>query len=183
MTHVEATDLIKDADFDKKTPCTWADLGCGSGTFTRALAAHLHPKSIIYAVDVQKQQFDSGNTAEIKSVQLDFEKKKLPFDNLNGILMANSLHFVNDKSLFIEKLKGNLKENGHLVIVEYDTETPNPWVPYPIIFTDLKVLLSNSGFDPITKIGERKSIYNSNVMYACFARKKLSIMFGHGNKS
>ena len=33
---------------------TWADLGCGSGTFTRALASVLPPSSHIHALEISK---------------------------------------------------------------------------------------------------------------------------------
>ena len=61
----------------------------------------------------------------------------LPFFAVDGILMANALHYVRDKAAFIEKLKKYLKTSGELIIVEYDTVRQNRWIPYPITFEKL----------------------------------------------
>lgn len=54
MTHREALALI-DTPYLRNlaTPTHWADLGCGSGTFTLALADLLAPGSIIEAIDLR----------------------------------------------------------------------------------------------------------------------------------
>jgi len=48
MTFDEAAALIADPRIDRTT---WADLGCGDGTFTRALATLLPPGGVIHAMD------------------------------------------------------------------------------------------------------------------------------------
>jgi hypothetical protein len=54
MTHHEAITLIDNPYLRQIIrPTRWADLGCGSGTFTLALADLLVPGSSIEAVDLQ----------------------------------------------------------------------------------------------------------------------------------
>lgn len=148
---------------------TWADLGCGSGTFTKALASLLGDGSKIYAVDKVSQSITSSetNAVDIEFFKIDFIHEELPFSNLDGVLMANSLHYVNDKLQFIENVKKHLKAEGQMIIVEYDTEKRNPWIPYPVSFEVLRKILSGGGFTHIKKIGERNSIYRVEKMYAC----------------
>lgn len=147
----------------------WADLGCGSGTFTKALASLLGNSSKIYAVDKESQRIksDEASMATIEFVKLDFIRDTLPFSDVDGILMANALHYVKDKPAFIEKLRNLLTADGQLVIVEYDTEIRNPWIPYPISFDNLTKTFPSYGFRRIQKIGERSSIYRADKMYAC----------------
>ena len=52
----EAAGLIKSNSISQTEPEVWAELGCGSGTFTNALASILIFGSIIYAVDKNKSQ-------------------------------------------------------------------------------------------------------------------------------
>ncbi|HEX6225627.1 MAG TPA: methyltransferase domain-containing protein [Chryseolinea sp.] len=146
----------------------WADLGCGSGIFTTALAGLLQSGSKIYAVDKENlgQEIPGGENVEIEFLVLDFITDAFPFSALDGILMANSLHFVKDKSGFIEKLKRHLTSKGHLIIVEYDTDRHNRWVPYPISFANLAKTFSAAGFTSIKKIGERNSVYRPEKIYA-----------------
>ncbi|HOX84170.1 MAG TPA: hypothetical protein PLS08_14165, partial [Chryseolinea sp.] len=90
-----------------------------------------------------------------------------PFSILDGIMMANSFHYIKDKPLLIEKLSRHLGSEGKLIIVEYDTDRANQCVPYPLPFNQLDVLFNQQGFNSIEKIGEYNSVYNSNKMYAC----------------
>ena len=47
----EAIELIQKINIPGNKPQVWADLGCGDGLFTRALATLLPEGSIIHAVD------------------------------------------------------------------------------------------------------------------------------------
>lgn len=163
-----AIDLI-DGLGDMKTKETWADLGCGSGLFTFALAHLLLPESLIYAIDknpVILDKLPNPKQVTIQQKQIDFVNEPLMTTNLDGILMANSLHFVRDKPSFIPKILPCLKETGRLLLVEYDTDIPNPWVPYPTSYQTLKSLFERLGFANIIKLGERPSRYHKGNMYA-----------------
>ena len=173
MTINEAAQLIEKAAINPHEAGTWADLGCGNGVFTQALASLLPANSLIYAVDRKRQVINppTGSEVSIEIVQADFEEDELGLPLLDGILLANALHYVADKPAFLEKLKSQLKDNGCIIIVEYDTTSANPWVPYPITFNALTELLSDSAFENISRIGERPSVYQGQ-MYACCASKK-----------
>ena len=165
----DAVRLIQNTNINSKTKSIWADLGCGSGLFTNALASLLKDGSRVYAIDKNISSFkknDSVNTVDLEPIKLDFEKTTLPFENLDGMIMANSLHYVKDKIMLIEKLKKNLNKNGHFLIVEYDMEIPNHWVPYPIGFLSLKKLFYDAGFSSVTKVNERPSAFNRGNLYS-----------------
>jgi hypothetical protein len=55
-----------------------------------------------------------------------------PFADLDGILMANSLHYLRHQSAFIRKSASQLRAHHQFLIVEYDLRRGNPWVPYPL---------------------------------------------------
>ena len=169
MTIQEAESLIKTNEIKADKISTWADLGCGSGLFTNALATMLHTQSTIYAIDKNIAGFEnltSFAAININLLKLNFEKDNLPLQNLDGILMANSLHFVKNKMSFIEKLKNHFGDNGSFLIVEYDMETANPWVPYPVSFLALKELFINGGFSSVQKISERPSSFRRANLYS-----------------
>ena len=169
MEIADAIALIKPAFSHKIQSSIWADLGCGTGTFTAALAYLLGDGSKIYAVDRDSQRIKSPTEsgAEIEFVKLNFVDDTLPFQNLDGILMANSLHFVKDKPEFIERIKNQLKVDGQIIVVEYERNKPTRWVPYPIGLNNLVETFSACGFKRIEKIGERDSIYGPEKIYAC----------------
>lgn len=169
----EGIRLIEVGFREKTANSIWADLGCGSGLFTKSLASLLGNGSKIYAVDKTQQSLESSfNNVAIEFIKADFVNESLPFTDLDGVLMANSLHYIKDKSTFFEKLKKLLKQNGQAIIIEYEIEKANPWVPYPIRFNKLEKLLSTKGFRPLVKLGERESIFDAEKMYACSAKVK-----------
>lgn len=145
----------------------WVDLGCGSGAFTRALAAILPPQSQIIAIDKAMQAIAPlmENRVTISFQQADMVQDKLPVHNLNGILMANSLHYVRDKNAFIRKLEPAFAAQKQWLIVEYDTESANQWVPFPLSFENLRAMFTALGYRRVEKINTRPSMYGG-TMYA-----------------
>jgi ubiquinone/menaquinone biosynthesis C-methylase UbiE len=150
-----------------------ADLGCGSGLFTYALAHWLPNGSVIYAIDKSEVALSPQPKPDqtlLEPIQLDFITQPLNLPPLDGILMANSLHYVPAKTTFLAQLRTCLKEHGCLLVVEYDTDTANPWVPFPINYTTLQRLSETAGFTSVTWLGERTSVYGRAKMYATLMR-------------
>ncbi len=170
----QAVSLIKTDHFSYSTHQNWADLGCGTGTFTLALAVLLQAPSIIHAVDKDEAALykipTQHNEITIEKRRGDFIKEDLAFTNLDGILIANALHYVKDKATLIQKLQSYLHGTGCFLIVEYETDAANPWVPYPIRFQALEGLFHDMGFKKVEKLGELPSRYQGE-MYAALVRK------------
>jgi ubiquinone/menaquinone biosynthesis C-methylase UbiE len=165
----QAADLLRDAGPFPAGMRTWADLGCGSGLFTYALSTLLPDGSLIYAVDkaavtLQYGPFPVGISVIVR--QEDFTRGLNGLGELDGILMANALHYVKEQPAFIRRMQSRLKENGVFLIVEYDTDQPNPWVPYPLSFTRLGQLFSGAGYRHIRKLGRKPSIFGSAEIYS-----------------
>ena len=166
----DAETLIQKAfDEDGGIEC-WADLGCGSGIFTYAVANCLKAGSTIYAVDKEMPVLSPTNNVNIQCIRADMETIIFRNNELDGILMANSFHYVKDKNSLIQRIRNFLKSDGRFLIVEYDTDKSNRWVPFPITFQELLLLFKNNGFHKVEKIGERSSIFGPQKMYACVAR-------------
>lgn len=158
--------------FQKDNPVErWADLGCGGGTFTYALVDNLKPGSMIYAVDKVMPLLNSTNEVRIQNISADIENIVFVAEELDGILMANSLHYIKDKSKLIQRLGSFLKVNRKFLIVEYDTNKANRWVPFPLPFKELELLFKNPEFSHLNKIGERNSIFGPQKMYACIVSR------------
>lgn len=175
MDPIQAIELIKNAFTEPVTPVTWMDLGCGSGTFTKALSTLVGKGSMVYAIDASRSSLDkvpgSVDGVTIHKVAADFIVDELPAASVDGILMANSLHYVADKPSLIRKLSAHLKPAAALLVVEYDTNKANQWVPHPISFNELQTLLGDHDFESIKKIGQAPSVYHAGGMYAARIKK------------
>jgi SAM-dependent methyltransferase len=165
MLLYEATSLIKNT-INGDAVSHWADLGCGSGTFTKALYDLLPEGSRITAIDREPQVFRSP---KIVFKQADFVTDELGLSELNGILMANALHFVQDKVALIRKLEGSFAGNARFVFVEYDTESANLWVPYPLSFAGMRSLFGGLGYE-VLKTGDKASAFGGRLYSALVSR-------------
>ena len=173
MLKDHAVELIRNDMFMNRIVQTWADLGCGNGLFTSALADLLAKGSKIYAVDKNSSSLKKIPLCRdiiIEKLNKDFIKDNLPGD-LDGILMANSFHYVNDKSSLINKIRGNFKLKPFFLIVEYDTDISNPWVPFPISFNSLKAFFKSAGYSSIKKLNERTSVYRRANIYSALIKE------------
>lgn len=167
----QAIQLINTPRLTHTAAQSWADLGAGTGLFTMALAQLIGENSAIYAVDRKAAdllQVPAATRVSIQNIQADFIKEELSLQGLTGVLMANSLHYVKDQLAFINKLKGLFAAEGQFLIVEYDTDKGNPWVPYPLSFQSLTSLFKQAGYLTIEKISETPSRYNGNNIYAAW---------------
>lgn len=133
---------------------SWADLGAGSGAFTFALRELTGPTANIYAVDKDRASLNQlekgyqarfGDTQNLNLIPADFTRG-LNMPPLDGILMANSLHFFKDKVKVLGHVKSFLKPNRILIVIEYNVDSGNLWVPYPFSFSTFGKLAKQSGF-------------------------------------
>lgn len=167
-----ALSLIEDGVARSHTKQIWADLGAGNGVFTHALSTLLPDGSTLYAIDMNANRMESIRVWQqivLKRIQADFVSDAWKTEPLHGVLMANSLHFVKDKETFLKKLKGKLAPDGKLLIIEYEMEKGNTWVPYPVSFKKLLEITKNSGFSSLKKLKEVPSVYDSRMIYSALA--------------
>jgi ubiquinone/menaquinone biosynthesis C-methylase UbiE len=168
MNVKQATELIA---FESRVsfPQLWLDLGAGTGLFTVALAHYLPAASKIIAVDTDvkalKQIPAHINTVSIETRMANFIDDALDVKAVDGILMANSLHYVKDKASFLRTLAPLLKTNGYFLLVEYNRTRANQWVPYPLTINDAKLLFKKAGYVNFEVLNRRPSAFGDE-MYA-----------------
>ena len=143
MNHKDLVALIRDGVGGERGG-RWADLGAGEGAFTRALAELLGPEAHIVAVDRDAAALGALD-GRFETRVADFTRP-LDLQDLDGVLMANSLHFVRDKQPVLESVHRMLRPGGRLVIVEYGTDRGNPWVPHPFSYERWKTMAARAGF-------------------------------------
>ena len=163
MNHNDHVNLLQPANLTQGG--VYADFGAGSGAFTLALRELVGLDATIYAVDKDRgalgelenshrARFDS--TLNLILLPNDFSRpldastgsaQRIP--PLDGIVMANSLHFFKDKEKILKHVCSYLKRNGLLLLVEYNVDRGNLWVPHPLTFETFSTLAPKTGFtDP-----------------------------------
>ncbi len=150
----------------------WADLGAGDGAFTRALADLLGPEANIHAVDRDRRPLERGaaeTARQFPGVTIvphaaDFTAA-LTLPPLDGLVMANSLHFMrdNDKEPLLRRLRAYLKPGGRFLLVEYNADRGNLWVPHPLSYATWAALAGRAGFSRVTLLGRVPSRFLGEI--------------------
>ncbi len=174
MQHDEMMALIRDGV--PAVPAKWADLGAGSGNFTAALRDLLPTGSAIYAVDrdrqaiaAQRSRWQAAPGGPTVMPLLGDITADLALPRLDGILLANVLHFMRDQPAVLRHLVRSLRPGGRLLSVEYDLAAARSYVPFPVSSTQFPVLALNAGLSSPRVIGTRRSPSSDIIMYAAVA--------------
>jgi ubiquinone/menaquinone biosynthesis C-methylase UbiE len=155
MNHNDHVNLLQPANLTQGG--VYADFGAGSGAFTLALRELVGLDATIYAVDKDRsslRELENSHRARFNTtlslflLPKDFSQP-LEIPPLDGIVMANSLHFFKDKEKILKHVCSYLKRNGLLLLVEYNVDRGNLWVPHPLTFETFSTLAPKTGFtDP-----------------------------------
>jgi len=184
MNIADAVEMIRDAV--GVSGGVWADLGAGTGTFTRALTEVLGAGSTVYAVDgdaravraLRELSSSSSGDVLVTAVHADFTRPlELPGlergrAQLDGILLANALHFVRDAERVLSGLVTQLRPEGRVVVVEYDRRAASQWVPYPISASRWPRLAESAGLTEPTITATRPSSY-AGILYTGVATRPI----------
>jgi len=150
---------------------TWADLGAGTGNFTRALSTLLGIQATIYAVDrtLPEPAFRMDGFASKVQWQYGDFTGPMTLPILDGILMANALHFVRDQAQVLANVCGYLQPGGRLVLVEYAIDVPLSYIPHPLPLARFVALAGQIGLNAPRQTGVRRSPSTGIVMYTALA--------------
>jgi len=109
-----------------------ADIGAGTGAFSRPLAKAVGPTGKVYAVDIQQGLLDYINQrakkekiANIQTVLGQFDDPKLPAHDVDLALINDVLHHIEHRSVYLKALASYLKPNGRIAVIEMDKNDPN----------------------------------------------------------
>lgn len=171
MDHADHVALIRDAIGSGET---WLELGSGEGAFTLALAELLRDGTIV-SVDQDHGALATQARAvatRFPEVQLsqraaDFTRP-LELGPVDGVLMANALHFVRAPRPVLALVHTYLRPGGKLLVVEYDADQGNRWVPHPVSWTTWERLAPENGFSAPRLLGRVPSRF-LDAIYASVA--------------
>lgn len=151
----------------------WADLGSGTGAFTLALADLLGPAGRIISIDRDRgalRQQATSLLARFPAVPVEYRTadftRPLDLPPLDGIVMANALHFQRDQLPIVQRIRDLLRPGGRLILVEYDTDHGNAWVPYPLSYISWEALARNADFAEVRLLATRPSRFLGRIYSA-----------------
>jgi SAM-dependent methyltransferase len=106
-----------------------ADVGAGSGYFSRRMAELVSPPGLVFAVDVQPEMLDliretmaQDGITGIMPVLGTADDPKLPAGQVDWILLVDVYHELENPVVMLEKMREALSPRGKVALVEYRVE-------------------------------------------------------------
>ena len=175
MNHTDHVALIQDGI--PKPGGIWADFGSGTGAFTLALAACIGPMGQIYSIDKsphalqEQERLLNGRFPQTHVTYLTADyTQPLDLPPLDGLVIANALHFQRRKDTVVQQLYNYLRPGGQFIVVEYNVDRGNMWVPYPFSYPTWETIASKNGFVGTRQLNARPSRFLGEI-YSAVSQK------------
>ena len=155
-----------------------ADIGAGSGLFSRPLAKAVSPTGKVYAVDIQQDLLDHINQRDreenIRNVQTvlgEFDDPKLPARAVDLAFINDVLHHIQHRAVYLKALGTYMKPSGRIAIIEMNKDDPNtPHKKQPELLVGRDEILkwmSDAGFK---LVDEHPDLFPGTKWFLVFGR-------------
>ena len=133
-----------------------ADIGAGSGLFTRTMAKVVAP-GVVYAVDINpnllthiEKSAKQAGLANVKTVLATEDDSGLP-EPLDLIFICDVLHLMDDPELYLKGLDSRVRPKGRVAIISFVRN----WPPLANQFSaeQLERWMEQAGFSPVERHG------------------------------
>lgn len=105
---------------------TIADIGAGTGYFTRLFAAAVGPEDKTIGLDIEpsmveymKEDAKKRGLTNYEAMVVKPDDAGLPPQSVDVIFICNTYHHIEDRVIYLKRLAGALKPNGRIVIVDF----------------------------------------------------------------
>jgi len=107
-----------------------ADIGAGSGYFTRKFVWAIQDKGMVYAVDTEPGML-KYNEEMIEHLHTPYNAKfvvakeddpLLPTNSVDLVFLCNTYHHLEKRADYFTRVRASLKKNGHVAIIDFWTD-------------------------------------------------------------
>jgi ubiquinone/menaquinone biosynthesis C-methylase UbiE len=107
-----------------------ADIGSGSGLFTRPIARVAGPKGLAYAVDIDagllkvvERMAKEANIENIRTVLAATDDPKLP-EPVDLVFICDALHHIGNQGPYMKTLNKYVKPGGRIAVIDFSERWP-----------------------------------------------------------
>ena len=104
-----------------------ADLGAGSGYFTRRFVEAIGDTGKVYVIDIESEALKYVEDSLVhmhRSFEAEFilarpDSPKIPFEAVDLIFVSNTYHHLEDRAMYFRNVKSSLKRGGRIAIIDF----------------------------------------------------------------
>ena len=105
-----------------------ADLGSGSGYFTRRFLESVAPGGTVYAIDVERKALDyirahlsqeQPTTSSLVFIHADPDNPKLKAASVDLLFLCNTYHHIENRPQYFSRVAEAIRAGGRLVVIDF----------------------------------------------------------------
>jgi len=134
-----------------------ADLGSGSGLFSRPIARQAGEKGIVYAIDIDpellkhvEKSAQENKLNNIRTVLAAEDDPKIP-EPVNLIIIIDTLHHIKNQATYLKNLRRYLQPSGRIAVIDFNRTWPPGHEEMKYSLDDLDGWMRSAGFSRIEK--------------------------------
>jgi ubiquinone/menaquinone biosynthesis C-methylase UbiE len=108
---------------------TVADLGAGTGYFSRYLSTAVGESGTVFAVETEpnlvtrlRERAEHERTANVTPVLASFDDSRLPAATVDLVLIVDTFHHLDERLGYLTRLRRALKPRGRVAIVDWQAK-------------------------------------------------------------
>jgi cyclopropane fatty-acyl-phospholipid synthase-like methyltransferase len=145
-------DVLKISPGDKV-----ADLGSGSGLFSRPIAKKAGEKGVVYSIDVDpellkhiEKSAQENKLNNIRTVLAAEDDPKIP-EQVNLIVIIDTFHHIKNRTTYLKNLRRYLQPSGRIAVIDFTRTWPAGHEEMKYTLDDLDGWMKSAGFSRIEK--------------------------------
>jgi arsenite methyltransferase len=147
------------ADLELKRGDRVADIGAGSGLFTRRMAQAVAPDGVAFAVDIDRGLLEivartagEQHIGNVKTIAASPDDPALP-EAVDLALICDTLHHISHPKAYLATLKRYIKPGGRVAIIDYASQWPPAHETMRYELGDLRTWMREAGFVEVAQHG------------------------------
>lgn len=155
-----------------------ADIGSGSGVFSRPLAKAVAPNGKLYAVDIDTgllsyvaERAQKENIPNIQTNLGEYDDAKLPGQVVDLVFIHDVLHHIEHRDVYLKNLAKYIKPDGRIALIELnnnDPETSHREQPEMLVSKEeVQQWMAAAGFHPVQEF----NLFPGKKWFVIFARQ------------
>jgi ubiquinone/menaquinone biosynthesis C-methylase UbiE len=136
-----------------------ADIGSGSGLFTRPLARAVAPGGVVYAVDIDEgllkivaRSASEQNLKNIRTVHATASDPRLP-EPVDLAFICDTLHHIEGPASYLKTLRKYLEPGGRVAVIDFGEQWPQGHEQFKYTTAQLDEWMKEAGFSRTAEHG------------------------------
>jgi cyclopropane fatty-acyl-phospholipid synthase-like methyltransferase len=134
-----------------------ADIGAGSGLFTRPIAKKAGETSTVYAIDIDSELLKhiektarEEKLSNIRTIMAAEDDPGIP-EPVDLIVIIDTLHHIKNQGTYLKSLRRYLRPSGRIAVIDFSESWPPGHEQMKFTLSDLEKWMKGAGFKRIEK--------------------------------